>query len=158
DHSYFVPNFSYQNNTWYRLVLRGNTNENIRASLCDDQGTELISQVFAQDTRSFPAGFKIGLSQGMGTHNSVFPMDIAVDYAVLSTLAAPALTVNPVPGGLVVQWPVSLHFVLEYTPSLASPIQWKPVTNPVVVLNGFNSVFMSHDEPSACFRLRYQSP
>jgi hypothetical protein len=160
DHSYFVPDFSYQNNTWYRLVLRGNTNENIRASLCDDQGTELISQVFAHDTRAFPAGFKIGLSQGMGTPDTVYPMDIAVDYAVVSTLSGPgpALTVSPVPGGLVVQWPVSLHFALESTPGLAAPIQWQPVTNHVAVLNGFNSVFISHDEPSAYFRLRYQSP
>jgi hypothetical protein len=160
DHSYFVPDFSYQNNTWYRLVLRGNTNENIRASLCDDQGTELISQFFAHNTRAFPAGFKIGLSQGMGTPNSVFPMDIAVDYAVLSTLSGPepSLTVSPVPGGLVVQWPVSLRFVLDSAPSLAPPIQWQPVTNHVAVLNGFNSVFISHDEPSAYFRLRYQSP
>jgi len=157
DHTYFVPNFSYQNNTWYRLVLEGNTSQNIRASLCDDQGTELISQLFAHDTRAFPSGFKIGLSQGMGTPNNIYPMDIAVDYAVLSTLsgAGPALTISPVPGGLVVQWPVSPHFVLESTPGLASPIQWKPVTNRVVVLN---SVFISHDQPSANFRLRYQSP
>src|SRR5262249_24120164 len=124
-----------------------------------DQGAELISQVFAHDTRAFPAGFKIGLSQGMGTPTSVFPMDIAVDYAVLSTLSGPepALTVSPVPGGLAVQWPVSLHFVLESTPSLATPIQWKPVTNHVAVLNGVNSVFISHDQPSAYFRLQYQS-
>jgi hypothetical protein len=91
----------------------------------------------------------------MGTLNTVYPMDIAVDYAVLSTLSPPALTVSPVPGGLVVQWPVSPHFVLESTPGLAPPIQWKPVTNPVVLLN---SVFISHDQPSANFRLRYQSP
>jgi hypothetical protein len=160
DQTYFVPDFSYQNNTWYRLVLQGSTNENIRASLCDDQGNELISQVFAHALQAFPAGFKLGLSQGMGTPNTAYPMDIAVDYAVLSTFSGsgPVLTESRVPGGFALQWPVSLHFILESTPSLSVPIQWTPVTNQVTVLNGVNSVFVPNNNPSAFFRLRYQSP
>ncbi len=160
DQSYFVPGFAFQNNTWYRLILQGSRNANVRASLCDDEGTELMSQVFAHDLRAFPAGFKIGLSQGMGTPDNIYPMDVAVDYAVLSTSSdsEPFLTANQVSGGLVLQWPVSVHFVLEQTSSLSPPIQWMPVTNQVVVLNGFNSVFVPREDPSGFFRLRYQPP
>src|SRR5579862_3443152 len=159
DQSYFVPNFAYQNNTWYRLILEGSTNENIRASLCDDQGVELMSQIFAHNTSAFPSGFKIGLSQGMGTPDNIYPMDIAVDYAVVSTLSGPgpALTINRAADGLELRWPVSLPFVLESTPSLSPPIEWKPVTNPVAVSDGFNSVLVQPDGSNAFFRLRYQS-
>jgi hypothetical protein len=156
----YGPNYSYQNNTWYRVVLQGSTNENIQATLCDDQGNELMNQVLAHDLRAFPAGFKIGLSQGMGTPNGVYPMDIAIDYAVLSTFSGPGpvLTESPVPGGFALQWPISLHFLLESTPSLSVPIQWAQVTNQVTVLNGVNSVFVSNNDPSTFFRLRYQFP
>lgn len=160
DQSYFAPDFAYRNNTWYRLIIEGGTNQKIRAILCDDQGKELLSQAFAHDTRVFPAGFKIGLSQGMGTPNSTYPMDIAVDYASVSTLSGPEpeLAINPVVGGLALQWPVSYPFVLESTPRLSPPVEWTPVSNPITVLDGFNSVIVPPDGPSAFFRLRYQSP
>ena len=61
-----VP-FNFQNNTYYRLVLQGAPGQNIRASVLDDSGVELAGSTFAHDTSAFPSGFRIGLSQAIGT-------------------------------------------------------------------------------------------
>jgi hypothetical protein len=160
DQTYFVPDFAYQNNTWYRLILEGSTNANIRAALCSDDGKELMNQEFTHDLRAFPTGFKIGLSQGMGTPDNIYPQNIAIDYAAVSAFSGSqaVLSADQVSGGLLLNWPVLLPFVLERAPSLSPPVQWMAVTNPVTVLNGFNSVFVTDGNQSGFFRLRYQVP
>ena len=122
DGSYTNPVFNYQNDTWYRLVLEGGTNENIRASLYNDQGTELVSLVLAHNTSAYPSGFTIGLSQGMGTPTMSYPQAVAVDFVALSTSSGaegPSLSFVPSPGGLTLYWPVSAdNFAVETASSL----------------------------------------
>ena len=77
--------FAYQNNTWYRLVLACGTDNKIRASLCSDDGTELIGQSFQPRRGAFPSGFKIALSQAMGVPFVATPADVAVDFVKLTS-------------------------------------------------------------------------
>jgi subtilisin-like proprotein convertase family protein len=77
--------FAYQNNTWYRLVLACDASNKIRASLCSDDGTELIGQSFNHGAAAFPSGFKIALSQAMGIPSVATPADVAVDYVKLTS-------------------------------------------------------------------------
>ncbi len=162
DGSYTNPAFDYQNDTWYRLVLEGGTNENIRASLLDDQGTELVSLVLAHNTSAYPSGFTIGLSQGMGTPTMAYPQAVAVDFVALSTSSgaeAPSLSFVPSPEGLALYWPVSAdNFAVETASSLSFPIQWITMTNQVEVLNGMNSIPVAFDQPSQFFRLIQRQP
>ena len=73
------------NNTYYRLVLHGGANQNIRASLCDDLGNELYGYDLGHTTKAYPAGFTIGISQAIGTAGAVYPTDVAIASAVVTT-------------------------------------------------------------------------
>lgn len=73
--------FQYQNNTWYRLVLHGATNENVRAAICDDNGNELIGCDLGHDTTAYPSGFTIALSQAINRPYNAEPTDVAVAWA-----------------------------------------------------------------------------
>ena len=77
--------FIYQNNTYYRLVLQGNTNQNIRASLCDDQGNELMGYDLGHTAAAYSGGFTIGLSQAIDRPNTTSPTDVAIASAMLTT-------------------------------------------------------------------------
>jgi len=89
DNAYVSPDYSYQNNTWYRLVLAAAPGDNIRASLLSDAGVELIGHTFAHGADAFPSGFRIFLSQAMGQPIGAYPGDVAVDYARLTLLPEP---------------------------------------------------------------------
>lgn len=95
DNTTFHPSFTYSNNTWYRLVLQSAPGANIRASIYNDTGTELIGQTFAHNGGAFPNGFKIGLSQAVGMAGGTYPVDVAVDHVLLSTAYAPFITSQP---------------------------------------------------------------
>lgn len=87
------------------------------------------------------------------------------------TMPAPAamtlfrLTQNPTPPprfltiagdgpNVIVSWPVtSTNFVLEQNPSLKQPCSWSKVSQPVVEVNGRNTVTMPATADSAFFRL-----
>src|ERR1017187_4122519 len=73
------------NNTYYRLALHGGANQNIRASLCDDLGNELYGYDLGHTTKAYPAGFTIGISQAIGTAGAVYPTDVAIASAVVTT-------------------------------------------------------------------------
>jgi len=92
DNNYTNLSFNYQNDTWYRLVLEGTSVQNVRASLLDDNGTELIGQTLWHTATAFPSGFRIGLSQAMGTPGEgYYPVDVAADFAqVTSTIPEPS--------------------------------------------------------------------
>lgn len=82
--------FNYLDNTWYRLVLTGAANQNIRASLFADDGTtELIGQTFGFNTAAFPAGFRVGIAQALGVPNAPYPVDVAIDWVRLTGTAVP---------------------------------------------------------------------
>jgi subtilisin-like proprotein convertase family protein len=85
DNLYSNSAFSYQNNTWYRLVLASDAAHKIRASLCGDDGTELIGQTFNHGVEAFPSGFRIALSQAIGVPAGPMPVDVAVDYVKLTS-------------------------------------------------------------------------
>ena len=62
DGSYTESASTYQNSTWYRLVLQSAPGQNIRASICNDNGTELIGKSLNHSAGVYTSGFKIGLS------------------------------------------------------------------------------------------------
>jgi hypothetical protein len=89
DNVYTAPRYNYQDNTWYRLVLDAAPGQNIRASLEDDTGTELIGQTFSHGANAFASGFRLILAQSMGEPPSAYPQDVAIDYARLTTVPEP---------------------------------------------------------------------
>ncbi len=73
------------NNAYYRLVLQGGTNQNIRASLYDDMGNELYGYDLGHTATAYPAGFTIGISQAIGLPGAVSPTDVAIASAMVTT-------------------------------------------------------------------------
>jgi len=89
DNSFQNQSFNYQNNTWYRLVLDAEPGQNIRVSLDDDSGNELVGRSLGHGADAFSSGFRISLSQAMGVPSQPWPADVAVDYALLTTVPEP---------------------------------------------------------------------
>jgi subtilisin family serine protease len=86
DNSYHqMPFNNFQNNTWYRLVLSAAPNQGVRAAVLNDAGTELVAVSFTHTAAAFPSGFKLGLSQFMGSPSGPSLTDVAVDYARLTS-------------------------------------------------------------------------
>ncbi len=79
-----TTSFGYLDNTWYHLVLKGNGNQNIRASITDDNGVEKAGMDLNHPATAFGSGFRLGLSQSVGLPGSAYPVDVAVDYASLT--------------------------------------------------------------------------
>ena len=75
---------SYQNDTWYKLVLTGAAGQNIAAQLESDDGQILSSWTFSHDISGFPNGFRLGIAQYMGYPFATFPVDVAIDYVRLT--------------------------------------------------------------------------
>jgi len=95
DNSYGTSSFTYSNNTWYRVVLQSAPGQNIRASIYDDSGTELVGRTFSHDASAFPSGFKIGLSQSVGSAGGTYPVDVAIDHVSLTTTYQPFIFKQP---------------------------------------------------------------
>lgn len=77
--------FDFHNNTWYRMVIRGSREQTVRASIYNDAGTvELIGVDLGHTLRSYPSGFRLGISQSMGQPQSPFPTDVALDSVKLT--------------------------------------------------------------------------
>jgi subtilisin-like proprotein convertase family protein len=85
DNSYNRLPFGFQNNTWYRLVLSAAPNQGVHAAVLSDTGTELAGVSFTHTAMAYPSGFKIGLSQYMGSPGVPSLTDVAVDYARLTS-------------------------------------------------------------------------
>ncbi len=96
---------AYQDNNFYRLVLQGNSTNNIRASLCDDQGNELASVDLGHDSSSFTTGFRIAFSQSMERPLGTYPSQVAVDYARLTTTNTTSLVKATATPGVQISWP-----------------------------------------------------
>ena len=97
DNSYSETSLTYSNNTWYHLVLQSAPGQNIRASILNDAGTELIGRTFSHSASAYPSGFKIGLSQSVGNSGGTYPVDVAVDYVRLTVSYPPVILAQPVP-------------------------------------------------------------
>jgi tRNA(fMet)-specific endonuclease VapC len=89
DNSYAAVSLTYQNNTWYRVVLDASAGGNVRASVQYDAGIELMGRTFSHGAGAFSSGYELILSQAMGEPNSPQPQDVAVDYASLTTVPEP---------------------------------------------------------------------
>ncbi len=85
DNSYNQLGFNFQDNTWYRLVLSAAPNQGVHAAVLSDTGTELAGVNFTHTAAAFPSGFKLGLSQCMGSPGTPSVTDVAVDYARLTS-------------------------------------------------------------------------
>ncbi len=97
DNSYTETSLTYSNNTWYHLVLQSAPGQNIRASILNDAGTELIGRNFSHSASAYPSGFKIGLSQSVGNSGGTYPVDVAVDYVRLTVSYPPVILAQPTP-------------------------------------------------------------
>ncbi len=93
DNVFSEASYPYLNNTWYRLVLQGSPGQNIRASLCADDGTELIGTTLGNTAGAFTSGFRIFLSQAMGEPVNAAPSDVAVDYVQVTLIPEPGSAV-----------------------------------------------------------------
>jgi hypothetical protein len=89
DNTYGTQAFSYQNNTWYRLLIQNLPGQNIRVSLNNDSGIELIGQTLNHTEGAYSSGFTLCLSQGMGMPGGAYPVDVAVDYIQLTAIPEP---------------------------------------------------------------------
>ena len=85
DNAYNTVPFSFQTNTWYRLVLTAPKNQGVRAAVLSDTGTELAGVSFGHGASAFSSGFRIVLSQFVGAHATNAPVDVAVDFARLTS-------------------------------------------------------------------------
>jgi Bacterial Ig domain/Immunoglobulin domain len=93
DNFFTSPSYGYQNNTWYRLVLDAPVGQNIRASLYDDSGTEVIGLTLNHGASAYNFGFKIAISQAIGIPYNPSPANVALDYVSLTG----GQTTNPPP-------------------------------------------------------------
>lgn len=66
---------------------------------------------------------------------------------------APVLKVELVGGNLVLSWPVTPGFFLEQSLDLSQPDGWHPVSQPIVVINGQNTVTVPLAGQPAFYRL-----
>lgn len=89
DNTFNAQAFNYANDTWYRLVIQDLPGQNIRVSLNDDSGAELIGQTLSHDEGAYSSGFEICLSQAMHFPLSTYPSDVAVDYVRLVAIPEP---------------------------------------------------------------------
>ena len=85
DNSYNTVPFNFQDNTWYRLVLSAAPNQGVHAAVLSDTGAELAAVSFTHTAAAYPSGFRLGLSQFMGSPAGPSPSDVAVDYARLTS-------------------------------------------------------------------------
>jgi hypothetical protein len=168
--------FRYQNNAWYHLILQGAAGGNLRASIYDDQGNELIGRNLAHNAAAFSSGFQLGLSQALGFAQGMYPVDVAVNYARLTTSTAPEATAPPpvtvrpavvlpaqgpmlnlqkTGSNLMIGWPyTSTGYVLEASTSL-DPAEWVPVTNPPLPTGDQFVVPVATTDTNRFFRLHY---
>jgi hypothetical protein len=78
--------FTFNSNTWYRMVLMGSQAEPVRAAILDDTTKRVLISVSLRHTlSSFPSGFRIGMSQSMGLPGAPYPTDVAIDYLKVSS-------------------------------------------------------------------------
>lgn len=82
-------NFAFENNTWYRLVIRGSKTQNLRGSVYrEGEAAELVGVDLGHTLAAYPEGFKLGISQSMGLPGVVAPTDVALDSVSLTTVPA----------------------------------------------------------------------
>ena len=93
--------FPFENNTWYRLVIRGSATQELRASLYGDSSREeLIGVSFGHDLSAYPSGVRIGLSQSMGFPGAPFPTDVAIDWIRLTVAPSPTVAIGDCDAGV----------------------------------------------------------
>lgn len=81
-----------------------------------------------------------------------------VAFELNSRIAAPALTISPIPEGVIVSWPAgSKGFVLQHKSNLSAS-DWIDMTNEVVAVGLENRVFVAPPTTNDFFRLRNGSP
>jgi hypothetical protein len=77
------------------LVLEGAPGQQVRGSVLSDSGTELIGWTFAHSAAAFGSGFKIVLSQFMGSPSGPCDAVVAADFVKLTKTSGPTITSQP---------------------------------------------------------------
>jgi hypothetical protein len=89
DNQYSTSPYNYANNTWYHLRFLGSQTNLLQARITDDSGNVLFNNVFNHSLSAYPNGFRIGLSQALGTPGGSAPVDVAIDYIRLTAVPEP---------------------------------------------------------------------
>jgi hypothetical protein len=90
DRSFAGIPFDFRDNTWYHLVITGSRDQEMRASVFDDNmEKELVGINLGNNPSLFESGFRIGIGQSMGEPGGTYPTDVAVDWIRLSTSPMP---------------------------------------------------------------------
>lgn len=82
--------FPYANNTWYRMVIEGSQTSPLVATFLNDDGSNIWSRPFGHNLSAYPNGFRIGLSQAVGTPGAPAPVDVAVDFITMTAVPEPS--------------------------------------------------------------------
>lgn len=104
----FDQPFSFQDNTFYRLVLQGSNTNDITAALYDDSGDQLAETDLGHTTAVFGSGFTIGISHAMDRPLGTYPSQAAIDYVSLSTTnRTQNVPASSIPG-FQISWPSTI--------------------------------------------------
>jgi hypothetical protein len=128
----FDQAFSFQDNTFYRLVLQGSGTNDVTAALYDDSGDQLAETDLGHNTSVFGPGFTIGISHAMDRPQGTYPSQTAIDYALLTTTNVPENVRTSSTRGIQVSWPTTIGKWYQFqfnTPFLRGG--WQNFGNPV---------------------------
>lgn len=104
----FDQPFSFQDNTFYRLVLQGSGTNDITAAVYDDSGTQLAKTDLGHNTSVFGSGFTIGISHAMDRPQGTYPSQTAIDYVSLTTTNVAENVRTSSTRGIQVSWPTTV--------------------------------------------------
>lgn len=100
--NYNVGFSNFSSNTWYRLVIEGSSQDNLRGDWLTDAGQEIYSYTFGHNAAAFASGFRIAISQSwISTGPPPGTADVAVDSVQLSGTDAPHVVIGMVDAGTV---------------------------------------------------------
>src|SRR5579863_2463031 len=77
--------FTFADNTWYRMVLTGSITQGLRAKISDDTEKILIGTELGHSLSAYSSGFRVGISQVMGAPGAFYPTNVAIDYVEVLT-------------------------------------------------------------------------
>jgi hypothetical protein len=144
--------FHYENNANYRLVLEGAPDHKVVAILLTDEGKELMRHEFSHTSSEFASGFKLGLSQAMGTPRRAASTDVAVDFVHLTTTDRAALSVQTEKGWIHLHWPslAGTQYQIQYSANVSGG-PWSDLGDPIRATDAKSSLIMPSPSEGTLF-------
>jgi hypothetical protein len=118
-------------------------------------GNQFVLSVTNQAIAGWPPGSALWLVWQMADDSGTSQGIAIDDLSFSATALAPGLTIAQSNSALIISWPASAAgYTLQYSTSgLSQPAAWLPVTQPVVVINGQNTVTVPITAQFQFFRL-----